>query len=81
VKLGGWNFGSERSQREADELADKMRPVMEELAPLLPRTKRPGRHQERDRRRLVSGDSLAANASPSDKPAVNIAKLPELLKR
>jgi DNA invertase Pin-like site-specific DNA recombinase len=34
VKLGGWNAGSERSQREAQELADRMRPVMEELAPL-----------------------------------------------
>ena len=34
MKLGGWNVGSERSQREADELADKMRPVMEELATL-----------------------------------------------
>jgi hypothetical protein len=27
-------LAAKRSQREADELADKMRPVMEELAPL-----------------------------------------------
>ena len=34
VKLGGWNAGSERSQREARELAEKMKPVMAELAEL-----------------------------------------------
>ena len=34
VKLGGWNVGSERSRREAQELADRMKPVMEELAAL-----------------------------------------------
>ena len=34
MKLGGWNAGSERSQREAQELADQMKPVMEELAAL-----------------------------------------------
>ena len=34
VKLGGWNAGSERSQREAQELANQMKPVMEELAAL-----------------------------------------------
>jgi hypothetical protein len=27
VKLGGWNFGSERSQREADELVDRVAPM------------------------------------------------------
>ena len=34
MKLGGWNAGSERSQREARELAEKMKPVMDELAEL-----------------------------------------------
>jgi len=34
VKLGGWTAGSEASKREAYELADRMRPVMEELAEL-----------------------------------------------
>jgi DNA invertase Pin-like site-specific DNA recombinase len=34
VKLGGWNTGSERSQREAQELADRMKPVIKELAAL-----------------------------------------------
>src|SRR5262249_38185737 len=34
VKLGGWTAGSERSQREAEKLANQMKPVMEELAAL-----------------------------------------------
>jgi hypothetical protein len=34
VKLGGWNAGSEKARRKAQELADKMRPVMKELAEL-----------------------------------------------
>jgi len=34
VKLGGWTAGSERSQREAAALAERMRPVMQELADL-----------------------------------------------
>jgi DNA invertase Pin-like site-specific DNA recombinase len=34
VKLGGWTAGSERSQREAAEMAERMRPVMRELANL-----------------------------------------------
>jgi DNA invertase Pin-like site-specific DNA recombinase len=34
VMLGGWNAGSEKAQREARELAEKMRPVMTELAGL-----------------------------------------------
>jgi DNA invertase Pin-like site-specific DNA recombinase len=33
-KLGGWTAGSERSQAEADALAERMRPVMAELADL-----------------------------------------------
>jgi DNA invertase Pin-like site-specific DNA recombinase len=31
-KLGGWNVGSEKARREAQEFADKMRQVMAELA-------------------------------------------------
>jgi DNA invertase Pin-like site-specific DNA recombinase len=34
VKLGGWTAGSERSQKEAAVLAERMRPVMQELAGL-----------------------------------------------
>ena len=34
VKLGGWTAGSERSQMEAATLAERMRPVMQELAGL-----------------------------------------------
>jgi DNA invertase Pin-like site-specific DNA recombinase len=34
VRLGGWTAGSERSQREAAALAERMRPVMAELAHL-----------------------------------------------
>jgi DNA invertase Pin-like site-specific DNA recombinase len=34
TKLGGWTAGSERSQKEADALAKRMRPVMAELADL-----------------------------------------------
>jgi DNA invertase Pin-like site-specific DNA recombinase len=34
VKLGGWTAGSERSQKEAAALAERMRQVMFELAPL-----------------------------------------------
>jgi len=34
VKLGGWTAGSERSQQEAVALAERMRPVMMELANL-----------------------------------------------
>jgi DNA invertase Pin-like site-specific DNA recombinase len=34
VKLGGWTTGSERSQKEAAALAERMRPVMQELAGL-----------------------------------------------
>ena len=68
MKLGGWNVGSERSQREADELADKMRPVMEELASLSAH-KAAGELNRRGiksatGRRLVSGDSLAAARTP-----------------
>jgi hypothetical protein len=32
IKLGGWTAGSERSQKEAAALAERMRPVMQELA-------------------------------------------------
>jgi DNA invertase Pin-like site-specific DNA recombinase len=32
VKLGGWTAGSERSQKEADAFAERMRPVLAELA-------------------------------------------------
>jgi hypothetical protein len=32
VKLGGWTAGSERSQQEATAFAERMRPVMTELA-------------------------------------------------
>jgi DNA invertase Pin-like site-specific DNA recombinase len=34
VKLGGWTAGSERSQKEAAGLAERMRPVMQELTGL-----------------------------------------------
>jgi DNA invertase Pin-like site-specific DNA recombinase len=34
VKLGGWTAGSERSQKEARALAERMRPVMTEFAGL-----------------------------------------------
>jgi DNA invertase Pin-like site-specific DNA recombinase len=34
VKLGGWTAGSERSQQEAAALAERMRPVMTEMANL-----------------------------------------------
>jgi len=34
VKLGGWTAGSKRSQREAAQMAERMRPVMAELADL-----------------------------------------------
>jgi DNA invertase Pin-like site-specific DNA recombinase len=34
MRLGGWNVGSEASKRQADELAEKMKPVMSELAEL-----------------------------------------------
>ena len=34
MKLGGWTAGSERSQQEAAALAERMRPVMKELASL-----------------------------------------------
>ena len=34
VKLGGWTAGSERSQKEAAALAERMRPVMQEFAGL-----------------------------------------------
>jgi DNA invertase Pin-like site-specific DNA recombinase len=34
VKLGGWTAGSERSQKEAVALAERMRPVMQELTGL-----------------------------------------------
>jgi DNA invertase Pin-like site-specific DNA recombinase len=34
VKLGGWTAGSERSQKEAAALAERMRPVMQELGNL-----------------------------------------------
>jgi DNA invertase Pin-like site-specific DNA recombinase len=34
VKLGGWTAGSERSQKEAAALAERLRPVMQELAAL-----------------------------------------------
>ena len=34
VKLGGWTAGSERSQQEAAASAERMRPVMTELADL-----------------------------------------------
>jgi DNA invertase Pin-like site-specific DNA recombinase len=34
VKLGGWTAGSERSQRKAAALAERMRPMMQELAGL-----------------------------------------------
>jgi DNA invertase Pin-like site-specific DNA recombinase len=33
-QLGGWTAGSERSRKEADALAERMRPVMTELADL-----------------------------------------------
>jgi hypothetical protein len=32
VKLGGWTAGSERSAKEAAALAERMRPVMAQLA-------------------------------------------------
>ncbi len=50
VKLGGWTAGSERSQQEAAALAERMRPVMAELADL-------SAHQaatELNRRKIVS---------------------------
>jgi DNA invertase Pin-like site-specific DNA recombinase len=34
VKLGGWNTGSEASKRQADQLAETMKPVMAELVGL-----------------------------------------------
>jgi DNA invertase Pin-like site-specific DNA recombinase len=34
TQLGGWTAGSERSRKEADALAERMRPVMTELADL-----------------------------------------------
>jgi hypothetical protein len=34
VKLGGWTAGSERSAKEAAALAERMRPVMAQLAGL-----------------------------------------------
>jgi DNA invertase Pin-like site-specific DNA recombinase len=34
LTLGGWNAGSEKAQREARALAEKMRPVMTELTGL-----------------------------------------------
>jgi DNA invertase Pin-like site-specific DNA recombinase len=34
TKLGGWTAGSEASKREADELAERMRPILIELAHL-----------------------------------------------
>ena len=33
-QLGGWTVGSERSQKDATVLAERMRPVMQELAKL-----------------------------------------------
>ena len=50
TKLGGWTAGSERSQQEAAALAERMRPVMNELANL-------SAHQaaaELNRRKIVS---------------------------
>ncbi len=50
VKLGGWTAGSERSQQEAAALAERMRPVMSELA-------NPSAHQaavQLNRRKIVS---------------------------
>ena len=34
MKLGGWNTGSEASKRQADQLAETMKPVMAELVGL-----------------------------------------------
>ena len=34
AKLGGWTAGSEASKRQADELAERMRPILAELAHL-----------------------------------------------
>jgi hypothetical protein len=34
IKLGGWTAGSERSAKEAAALAERMRPVMAQLAGL-----------------------------------------------
>ena len=49
-QLGGWTAGSERSQKEAAALAERMRPVMQELARLSARAAA----AELNRRKIVS---------------------------
>jgi DNA invertase Pin-like site-specific DNA recombinase len=58
VKLGGWTAGSERSQRKAAALAERMRPMMQELAGL---SARQGTHPVRTTGcwRLMSALSFA----------------------
>jgi DNA invertase Pin-like site-specific DNA recombinase len=50
IKLGGWTAGSERSRQEAAALAERMRPVMTELADLSAREAA----AELNRRKIVS---------------------------
>ena len=49
-QLGGWTAGSERSQRDAAALAERMRPIMQELAGLSARAAA----EELNRRKIAS---------------------------
>ena len=73
VKLGGWTAGSERSKKEAAALAERMRPVIRELARSFGTAggggAKPAENIHRDRRPVVRSNSHpVARADRTESP-------------